>query len=329
MFRPGIYPPKAPISVKRAIYIALWTVARLKFVSDSLHLPLRGGDWALYLDIHIISALRIGRFPNLRAPDGFNDQIKWLMLFAQHPDMPQCVDKLRVRDYVAEKIGTQHLIPLVATSTNWEEIEPVLSSSRGVLKCTHDSGSAFLFDRARPDSLAQMRGKYEKLLSREYGVGKGEWPYEKATRAFVIEARLKGLSGDSLPADIKVHCVGGDPRLIHIIVDRNRTPKQAFFLADGNRVFPRIKPARRQLPDFDFEPVRTKILPLAESLSKPFAYVRTDFYLSNGHPYFGEMTFFEEAGLFRDSTESDDLAGLLGIECANPSPTLQSARNRD
>lgn len=310
------------MAMKRVMYSALWLATRVKFALDSSHLPLKGSDWKLYLDIHIISALRLGRFPNLRAPKSFNDQIKWLMLFAQHPDMPQCVDKLLVRDYVRQKIGEQHLIPLLAVSEKWETIEPVLLSSKGVLKCTHDSGSALVFDRLSETTLPGLKVKYEKLLSREYGVGKGEWPYERATRALIIESRLEGLVDDSIPADIKIHCVQGYPRLIHVIADRNKAPKQAFFLADGTRVFPRIKPTRPQISEFDFEPVKAKILPLAESISEPFAYVRTDFYLSKGHPFFGEMTFFEESGLFRDSREALDLAALLQIECKMPSPTL-------
>jgi hypothetical protein len=325
MFRPGIYPPFAPLAAKRAMYFVLWALARLKWSLDTLRLPLNNADWLLYLDIHIISALRLRRFPSLLSPHGFNDQIKWLMLFAQHPDMPQCVDKLRVRDYVEEKIGGQHLIPLTAHSADWEDIAPILATSKGVLKCSHDSGSASFFDQVDPVSLPALRERYEGLLSREYGVGKGEWPYEKATRALLIEERLEGPDEASLPADIKVHCVRGIPKLIHVIADRNTVPQQAFFLTDGTRVFPRVKPARKQIVEFDFETVTAKILPLAGVLAAAFAYVRTDFYLSKGHAYFGEMTFFEEAGLFRDRREDSDLAALLGIECSSPMPSLKSS----
>lgn len=329
MFRPGIYPPNTPILARRVIYVALWLASRAKFLIDSRCLPLGKADWSLFLDIHVISALRLRRFPNLKAPRDYNDQIKWLMMFAQHQDMSTCVDKLRVRDYVSRKIGKEHLIPLIATAKTWDVIEPYLSSSKGVLKCAHDSGSALLFDRVNPEFLNELKLKYEKLLSKEYGVGKGEWPYRDATRAFLVEEQLEGATKESLPDDIKVHCVNGQPKLIHIIADRQTVPKQAFFLPNGTRVFPRVKPGRAQIFDFDFTSVREKILPLAQSLSEPFAYVRTDFYLSSNHPYFGEMTFFEEAGLFADPAESRDLAALLNIECTLPSPSLATKATDD
>lgn len=325
MFRPGVYPPVLPHFLKVTLFLLIALLCRIKWLSDSRSLPLKGSDWGLYLDIHVISAIRLRRFPNLKKPAGFNDQIRWLMLFGQHPLMPQCVDKLRVREFVADRIGPDSLIPLVKSSADWSDIAPILASQSGVLKCAHDSGSAFLFDKESPEMSERLQKRYESLIAREYGVGKGEWPYKNATRAFLVEERLVGPKPGTPPADIKVHCVDGYPKLVHVIADRQTKAKQAFFNAHGERILLRVKPSREQLLDLDFEEIRSKVLPMATALAESFAYVRTDFYLVSGSVYFGELTFFEESGLFQNEEEQVDLAEQLDIKCTNPKPTIHNS----
>ena len=79
-----MYPPRLPAFLKRLMYVVLLLIVRLKWLSDRTFLPLHTHDWILYFDIHVASALRLKRLPNLRNPVGYNDQVKWLMLFAQH-----------------------------------------------------------------------------------------------------------------------------------------------------------------------------------------------------------------------------------------------------
>jgi hypothetical protein len=41
--------------------------------------------------------------------------------------------------------------------------------------------------------------------------------------------------------------------------------------------------------------------------------------------YFGELTFFEESGLFQNKEEEVDLAEQLEIKCTNPKPTIHNS----
>ncbi|MBO4381668.1 MAG: hypothetical protein J5799_01880, partial [Bacteroidales bacterium] len=45
----------------------------------------------------------------------------------------------------------------------------------------------------------------------------------------------------------------------------------------------------------------------AETLSKPFPFVRADFYLENGKTYFGELTFTPSGGFDRGRLPETDL----------------------
>ena len=317
-----MYPPQLPAFLKRSLYVALVVVVRLKWLSDTRFLPLRAHDWRLYFDIHVASALRLKRLPNLRNPDGYNDQVKWLMLFAQHELMPLCADKIRVREYVADAIGPEYLIPVRATADSWSEILPALREGPGVLKCTHDSGTTTLFDDLDDAQFEKLERRYAGRLSREHGVGKGEWHYRGIEPRFIVEERLPGATPRVGPADIKIHCVKGMPALVHIIDSRQSNSRQAFFSPEGQPLSLRVKAHRDSIVGYDFEPVRAKIFPLAKILAEPFHYVRVDFYLIGDTPYFGELTFFEEAGLFTNRSEENDLGQAIGLTCDDPVPTI-------
>lgn len=319
-----MYPAWLPIWMRWVLFAVLRTLIFSKWLLDRTALPLKSSDWGLYLDIHIVSVLRLRRFPNLLNPKGFNDQMKWLMLFDQHPLMRRCVDKYEVRSHVAEVIGEEYLVPLRAHG-NWREVESAVSQGSGVLKCSHDSGSARLFEDLSNEEVRSLENRFTRLLKKRHGVGKGEWHYGSDAPQLIVEAKLPGTRPGCGPADVKVHCVSGEPRLIHVIEGRqSKDQSHAFFLPSGERVSLRVKAHRRDLNVPEIESILRQVLPLARKLANPFRYVRTDFYLVQDTVFFGELSFHEEAGLFRNKVEEFDLARFLEIPCDNPKPTIHS-----
>lgn len=320
-----MFPHWLPIWARFVFHQIFSAVVFVKWKFDRKVLPLKSTDWGLYLDIHITSILRLRRMPNLRSPRGFNDQMKWLMLFDQHSMMPTCADKYQVRGHVADTIGGKHLIPLRAHGFSWQDVESEVQTGSGVIKCSHDSGSARLFENLSTEEVAGLGRHFTRLLGRTHGVGKGEWHYGAHTPRLIVEQRLPGSRPGGGPADVKVHCVGGKPRLIHIIEGRqSRDQKHAFFLPSGERVSLRVKAHRGSLDVPNIETVRKLVLPLARKLAEPFGYVRTDFYVLGDSVFFGELSFHEEAGLFAKKEEEHDLAAFLDIDCVNPKPTIHN-----
>lgn len=320
-----MYPAWLPIWFRWGIYAFLRTFIFVKWLLDRSALPLKSSDWGLYLDIHIVSVLRLHRLPNLLDPKGFNDQMKWLMLFDQHPLMRQCVDKYEVRSHVASVIGEEFLVPLRAHGYNWGDVESAISEGSGVIKCSHDSGSARIFEDLSNDEVRALEPRFTRLLRKRHGVGKGEWHYGGYTPRLLVEEKLPGTRPGCGPADVKVHCVSGEPRLIHVIEGRQSADQShAFFLPSGEKVALRVKAHRRDLSVPDIDSMISRVLPLARKLAHPFRYVRTDFYLIQDSVFFGELSFHEEAGLFRNKVEEFDLAKFLEIPCDHPRPTIHS-----
>jgi hypothetical protein len=81
---------------------------------------------------------RIGRFPNMKRPKAFNEMI--LMRCLQpDPRWSSLADKLRVREYVRERIGEKYLIPLLAAPDVFtKDVFDSLPSSF-VMKANHGS----------------------------------------------------------------------------------------------------------------------------------------------------------------------------------------------
>jgi hypothetical protein len=324
MFRPGLYPAQLPKLIRKVLYLLLWLASRMMFIRDRTSLPLHERDWPLYLDIHIVSWLRLRSFPRLRDPRSLNDQIRWMMLFSQDRILPNLCDKLAVRQWVREKAGEAILVPLIA-SGNLQTVFLSIPGKTGVLKCTHDSGSAMIIRNPQKDEIARLQEKFEVALSKKYGIGKGEWPYGLVRPNLIFEELLPGTQTDISPPDIKVHCVSGEPRAYQVIANRHSIPEGAIFLPSGERLEFDTSSTRQALNDFPIGEVIQKAEPIARLLSEGLGYVRVDLYLSEGNIFFGELTFFPESGLFTHK-DADRLSAVLKLRTSDPKPSVYDSR---
>ena len=50
---------------------------------------------------------------HLNPPVRFNEKLQWLKLYDRKPFYTSIVDKLQVRHYIEEKIGSEYLVPLL------------------------------------------------------------------------------------------------------------------------------------------------------------------------------------------------------------------------
>ncbi|MEO2036207.1 MAG: ATP-grasp fold amidoligase family protein, partial [Planctomycetaceae bacterium] len=132
-----------------------------KWLADSRALDIDERLRPLHRTIHSFAWSELRRFPNLTAPENFNDRIHWLMLFDQRELAIQCSDKKGVRDFVEERVGGEHLTELYACYDTAEKFEASSLPTRCAVKTSHDSGSVFLSTSQSPiqpvDILAEIR----------------------------------------------------------------------------------------------------------------------------------------------------------------------------
>ena len=84
------------------------------------------------------------KLPNLRKPRTFNEKLQWLKLYDRRDIYTTMVDKHLVKQYVADVIGEEYLIPTLGVWDEPEEIDFDALPEKFVLKWNHDSGSVLI-----------------------------------------------------------------------------------------------------------------------------------------------------------------------------------------
>jgi len=283
---------------------------RLKWVRDARRLPLTPAHREMYDNIHRMSWKLTRSLPNLVRPVSRNDALNWVKLFDQRPDSIICCDKIRVRDYVRDRVGEQYLVTLYQVHAHFADIDFDALPSAFVIKTNHDSGTVIIVrDKASFDRAA-AEVQIESALRRPFGWENGEWAYSYIPpRVFVEE--LLDPDSDVPPADYKFHCVGGHATHAVFIYDRGRTPKSQRIRRDGTpEVRKRRKTMYAQGSAFQKPPEWDAMVALADTLGKDFKLVRVDLYLSGGRIYVGELTLWNAAGFLRNGAliAPEDLA---------------------
>lgn len=65
--------------------------------------------------LKLMFPLSLGYPLNLEDPKTFNEKLQWLKLYNKNPLYTTLVDKYAMKEWVAEKIGSQYVIPTLAS----------------------------------------------------------------------------------------------------------------------------------------------------------------------------------------------------------------------
>ena len=137
-------------------------------------------DWLpdeTYLKLAFRAAM--GHPLDLKDPKTFSEKLQWLKLYDRDSLYTTLVDKYAVRGYVADKIGEEHLIPLVGGPwASAEEIDFDALPEQFVLKCNHNSGGVIICRDKSSFDIEGAKARLNKFLSRNYYYRSREWPYK-------------------------------------------------------------------------------------------------------------------------------------------------------
>ncbi|WP_017444389.1 ATP-grasp fold amidoligase family protein [Gayadomonas joobiniege] len=263
-------------------------------------------NWSLF-KTKIRFYKKLGYWPNIEQPKTFNEKIQHRKFYAyNNPLYSLCADKYRVREYVTNKIGEQHLIPLLDVVDKPEQLNLNAYGERFVIKTTHDSGGVFVCRRGKVNT-DQLFKKLEKHLSRDAGKKRNEHWYSEIQPKIIVEACLLDNAGN-LPNDYKFHIFNASEKTEYYLqVDYDRGSQHKRSMYDHQRQLTDIglgkKIYQRSLGEIKNYPLMVE---LAKSLAADFDYVRVDLYNINGHIYFGELTFAHGSGFRKFSPKKYD-----------------------
>lgn len=272
------------LAQKNKTAILLMTVPVFRVLPDKLYLK-----WLYRAKFH--------RKLDLQNPKTFNEKIQWLKLYTRKPIYTMMVDKHEVKDYVAEKIGSEYIIPTLGVWDKFEDIDFDKLPDQFVLKCTHDSGGLIICrDKAQFNKELAKR-KIKKCFKKNYFWQGREWPYKYVKPRILAETYIEDETTGELP-DYKFFAFDGKVKAMFIATERHSTEETKFDFFDANfehLPFTNGHPNAEKMPQKpqNFELMKA----LAEKLSKGIPQVRVDFYEVNGKVYFGELTFSHWSGL--------------------------------
>ena len=232
---------------------------------------------------------------NLIEPSTIQEKLQWLKLFYRDDNIPVCSDKYELHQYLEKQdlgyLGNE----VLGIYNKVDDINFSLLPNKFVIKATHGSGWNIICKNKDELDWKYTKKVMNLWLKLNLFVFGREWNYKNIRPRILIEKYL-----DFQPLnDYKFMCYNGEPLYMQLNNDYNGIHYVDFYdlktwehlpvTYGPYNVSDRIisKPAQ-----FD------EMMVLARKLSKPFPFVRVDFYNFNNTIILGEMTFFPGGGLW-------------------------------
>lgn len=243
---------------------------------------------------------------NLKNPKRYTEKLQHLRLY-EYPNndlVSKCASRVGVREYIKELGLDEYLIPCLGIYDNFDGINFAELPNQFVMKCSHACAFNMIVKDKSTLDINEARKKFDKWLKTNYGKKTIELHYAKIKPQIIIEKYIGGLE---LPLEYKIHVFNGKAKNLYVVSGRGKDIRYNNYYIDwtpfdGSQFngwkktdYPLNKPE-----NFD------EMIKLAETLAKPFPFVRVDLYNIDGKIYFGEMTFTPAKGtLILDDDSAD------------------------
>lgn len=250
----------------------------------------------LYLSYKYLRVFK--RRINWENPKTFNEKIQYIKLYQRDPLYTLGADKVKVKQYVEEKVGKDIIIPTYGVWDSFDEIDFSKLPNQFVLKTNHDWAGVYVCKNKDNMNMNKLKDFFESHLKENFYEIHREWAYKNIPPKIFAEKYLQDNEYDDI-VDYKFFAFNGKVDCVMICTGRS-SHNEKFYFMDENWNY---KPFNK----FSYEAIETNLtIPkpeninemfrIAEKLSQGIPFVRVDLYSVNNHIYFGEMTFTPAAG---------------------------------
>ncbi len=274
----------------------------------------------LYSDYRCLNRLyrqRFGRNLNLAEPTSYTEKLQWLKLFYRHPDMPRCSDKYEVHNYLKELGYAELSNELLGVYDDANKIDFEALPKKFVAKANHGSSWNLICKDKSEYNWKDEAKVMNMWLKLDLSVFGREWNYHEIKPRIVVE---KFIEHEPLN-DYKFMCFNGEPLYMQLNNDFEGKHYVDFYdLSTWTRLPFTYGVYRRSNRDVDKPPMFDRMMELARELSKPFPFVRVDFYNYDDVILLGELTFFPGGGLLPLNPVETGYDEILGKRLQLPEP---------
>lgn len=274
----------------------------------------------LWLHLHLMYCSWKDRWPRFGKPRDLNEWLLRLSWRNSHNKqmrelIPQCADKVAVRDYVAQKGYAHTLIECFGAYDHVKDIPFDSLPVSFVLKMNNASGRNQIVTSKRSCQGKCFSQFEDWLKDREFGLTTGEWQYSLIEPKIIVEKYISNLGEKSL-IDYKFNCIHGKPYSCFVGYDRDPKDPHGSVCFDDydldwnltDNIYDKWHKNRRELPK---PQCWEQMKEMAATLAGDFEYVRVDLYEVDGKILFGELTFTPQ-GCVQEFYKEEYLQKIIG-----------------
>ena len=250
----------------------------------------------------------------------FEKKILRKMAFDRNPMMMIYADKVKVREFVRQRVGEKYLTISFGEFLSLKSLNRSTLPKNFVLKSNHGSGGSVICWEGAPlgmkisktlsnvswekhlihpddldwQDLVNLSNKWMRLNFYWTPGRFPEWAYKGIKPMILAEELL--LENNNLPSDYKFHMVDGKCAFIQVDVARYGHHQRNLYSEDWKLLNART--SHPQVSDFLPSPSSlSEMLKVAQEISKGIDFIRVDLYAISGRVIFGEMTNYPNGGL--------------------------------
>lgn len=250
----------------------------------------------------------------------FNEKIRWSLENQRNPLKNYCTDKLKVKEYITKKVGSQFVPKVFVEANDTRELFEKVAQYENhpktfFIKANNDSGGVALVQDGK--IAREKLSLVEQYKNRVYHGfhGNGEWFYGGIEYKCFTE-ELLGLN----VTDYKFHCSAGEPRFCQVIRDRNiKQTNEVCVDLDGNCYDFHFDLHFKFAKHFTKPKNWDRMKEIAKVLCEDFDYVRVDMYNINVEDetddslFIGELTFAPMGGKYKGEGQVEAGKLLIGM----------------
>lgn len=260
---------------------------------------------------------------NLKDPQTLDEKIQWLKFNTYYKNklVTQCADKYTVRKYIEDCGCSEILNELYYVWDNVDEINWDELPDSFVIKWNFGCGHNLICrDKSKLD-IEETKIKLNEWYKthKTFYLSHSEIQYKNIPPKLICERLIETHDGN-LPVDYKLYCFNGIADCALVCLNREKGHPDFYFF-DKEWNLKRYNKKGKEAPE-NFTVPKPEgfelLFEYAEKITKPFPFVRADFYLEGGKVIFGELTFTPCGGF--DSGRLPEAQILFGnkVNLENP-----------
>ncbi|MBQ5975020.1 MAG: hypothetical protein IJL48_04865 [Bacteroidales bacterium] len=243
---------------------------------------------------------KFGYRMDINHPKTYTEKIQWYKAFyTGDGHLDRIVDKHQFKQYVKEKVGEGHTIPIIGVWTDVRSMEKDWADlpEEFCLKSNVKDQGRFIDIIHNKSEVDFKKKKWEWsqwLLPKWTLINSFAVAYYNCIPKIIAEQYVENVKNQLF--DYKVMCFDGQPFCIEAAKERfgSNGPSFTFYDLEWNKLD--VTSGHHPNEDIPHPNHLDEMLEIAKILSKDFPHVRVDFFDTDDKLYVAEMTFFTGGG---------------------------------